>query len=1239
MLDFDLKLPDLFLNLHIESILTKGDTQMKQSRLTHIEIIENRGKSEMKKQRNADNERPYQCEKSDYGMGGYSWNKGMSNPITKLNHAHDSFEMQKITYTDKMDMNPQNTKYIEYQSVSIADGIKAPPRNSNLYDVINQIRDGNKGLKQKIERLNHLYVTDTTPSKKNYNTLKATLPVFMASGIFTGSKSTKALQQHSGNIILDFDHMQDAQEFKTKVSNDKYNLAVFTSPSGNGVKVICKVNPIPITPDEHKIAWKAVVAYFEKYGKVEEAADSNGKNVNRLCYLSYDPTIYYNPQSEPIPWNYTEYEKEKERKSLAKKELAERKACQEEANQQDEKTRTELKRRGYLLADQSTDALDEFLNTDIHTIIVSWGVGIYTGNNQYRHPESESGDRSFVIDGSILKPYSESAQKYNPNDDKTSPVNAHRYATNMRFGLDFKKRSDIRQVKIELSDMGYGTHPDDYDKYRKEFENIARKEGLLKPRTAEQKLSIDTEHQIESENINVLRVRNDNRFQKWIARTQDTDDKHILIISTGAGTGKTTLTILRLEKSIDVSPITELADAKYEKAIEEGKNAVRHRPRKYNRSASIGNNPHTQTLGLDGGETVPCVYPDHCNTLAQRGYDPITTFCNRCPRKDECEEYGYLSQYRNLAQHNQIYFAWNEGLLTDPHSRKYIRKLTENGDYVGVLDEVDPADLCPQRSYTNRLLEQIYEQYRDVDCEAAPFLRKFIRETATATNELEWTETVRELLKHHTPATLQEIDADLQRIPVKIKFAAASNPQKDLENRPVYKHIAHITYKDKTIPCAILTDPDDIAFLDTNKWILKNKRMPTLFNYTDEYPMLITLKTFIRLGFVSLQTLESINLLPQRLYGFASDLKSFVDSTESETPPAQRTESGWEFYLTPGLNMRRVVFISASGVVDMINELYKHTEIDIENLGGKPPEWKKRCKMVQVPTGRYTPSQSLIEKDENRQPTGLKTRAVEMLSIIEKVATTAPDKKILVIAPKAFTPNGALADQPVLKRIHDLQNVDMINHAHAEGVNTYEHHEISFVFGYEIPPPDLESIARRIYRKETLSFEREKTTITKGGVILKDIYRYKDPRVQRIHNKTCEAVIMQAITRQRQMLHENRTTYLLTSEPISGLPTTPILATLSDMHSCLETHGELDKLDTFIAEQAERTVAEIAEQENITKRTAYRRTAEKRKSERDELEQNISQKYDHKISQRQNAKMLGISLGKLQSILKKHGKN
>ena len=371
---------------------------------------------------------------------------------------------------------------------------------------------------------------------------------------------------------------------------------------------------------------------------------------------------------------------------------------------------------------------------------------------------------------------------------------------------------------------------------------------------------------------------------------------------------------------------------------------------------------------------------------------------------------------------------------------------------------------------------------------------------------------------------------------------------------------------------------------------------------------------------------------------FTADLQTFVDSVDGETPPAHRTKEGWDYYLPPSLNMRRVVFISASGVVSHIRELYKHTEIDIEVLEGKPPAWEQGCKLYQISTGRYTPNKSLIEKDptDKYKPIGLKQRAVDMLSIIEKVATAAADKKILVVAPDAFTPSGEIADQPELKRIHELPNVDVINHAHAEGVNSFEYHEISFVFAFEPPPEEIKRIAKCIYRTENLSFEREKTTVQKGGVTLDDVERYESDKVQSIHDKECEKTLMQAITRQRQMLHEKRICYLFTSEPISGLPNRPILFSLADMFTCLTEQGNLDDFDAFLDEQAKRTVTEIAEQDDVTERTAYRKTETQRKNEKENTTAKIIQLYDDELSERENAKRLGISRGKLQSILNTH---
>ena len=238
------------------------------------------------------------------------------------------------------------------------------------------------------------------------------------------------------------------------------------------------------------------------------------------------------------------------------------------------------------------------------------------------------------------------------------------------------------------------------------------------------------------------------------------------------------------------------------------------------------------------------------------------------------------------------------------------------------------------------------------------------------------------------------------------------------------------------------------------------------------------------------------------------------------------------------------------------HKLNKQTGIDIEVIEGKPPAWEQGCKLYQISTGRYT-------------LTSLTPRAVDMINIIFYVATAAADKKFLVVAPKELTESGALAHNPKLKRLHDIPNATVINHADVKGVNYYEYHDISFVFGVEPPREEVERKAKRIYRRQTLSFEKEKTDVQKGGVTLKEVKRYTDQRVQRIYDNECEKTLMRAITLQRQMLHENRICYLFTSEPIGGLPTTPILFTLADVFACLDEQGNLDEFDAFLEKQAD----------------------------------------------------------------------
>ena len=130
-----------------------------------------------------------------------------------------------------------------------------------------------------------------TKDKTKRNELKKGLPAICFSGEFNKRKDA-SLVNHSGLICLDFDNFDTASSLSKKrkeLQEDKYSMAVFTSPSGNGLKVIVK---IPGDEDNHRNYFLSLEDYYDC-----EYFDTTCKNISRVCYESYDPDIYVNPKS------------------------------------------------------------------------------------------------------------------------------------------------------------------------------------------------------------------------------------------------------------------------------------------------------------------------------------------------------------------------------------------------------------------------------------------------------------------------------------------------------------------------------------------------------------------------------------------------------------------------------------------------------------------------------------------------------------------------------------------------------------------------------------------------------------------------------------------------------------------------------------------------------------------------------------------------------------------------------
>jgi hypothetical protein len=139
-------------------------------------------------------------------------------------------------------------------------------------------------LQQALERIqsgkSSTLVSDVRSGNKQK---KQELPVVCFSGEFS-SRSDEALFEHSGFIILDFDHV-DVDQTKMALATDDFIHSCWTSPSGNGVKALVRVT----NPERHRDHFRALVKYFERTHGLE--LDESGINESRACFESYDPDI------------------------------------------------------------------------------------------------------------------------------------------------------------------------------------------------------------------------------------------------------------------------------------------------------------------------------------------------------------------------------------------------------------------------------------------------------------------------------------------------------------------------------------------------------------------------------------------------------------------------------------------------------------------------------------------------------------------------------------------------------------------------------------------------------------------------------------------------------------------------------------------------------------------------------------------------------------------------------------
>jgi len=169
---------------------------------------------------------------------------------------------------------------------------KTNPHHVSLQQALSRIQDGKS-------------LTTISDVRDGETEKKKQLPVVCWSGEFS-ERADEALFEHSGFIVLDFDHV-DVDSTKTSLATDNYVHSCWVSPSGHGVKALVKVT----NPERHRDHFRALVKYFDSQYGLD--VDESGINESRACFESYDPDIVIKERHDKFGGLLVENREEKEK--------------------------------------------------------------------------------------------------------------------------------------------------------------------------------------------------------------------------------------------------------------------------------------------------------------------------------------------------------------------------------------------------------------------------------------------------------------------------------------------------------------------------------------------------------------------------------------------------------------------------------------------------------------------------------------------------------------------------------------------------------------------------------------------------------------------------------------------------------------------------------------------------------------------------------------------------------------
>lgn len=141
-----------------------------------------------------------------------------------------------------------------------------------------------------------------------YRKLKISLP-YIVCAQFQNKVRKKDQFVFTERFLIDIDHLSESDmdigQLRERLRKDARVEMVFSSPSGDGLKVMFKTRSRITDPNYYIVFYKAFCLALDQEYNLGRTLDYKTHDVSRCCFVSYDPEAYYNPAVETvIPQNY-----------------------------------------------------------------------------------------------------------------------------------------------------------------------------------------------------------------------------------------------------------------------------------------------------------------------------------------------------------------------------------------------------------------------------------------------------------------------------------------------------------------------------------------------------------------------------------------------------------------------------------------------------------------------------------------------------------------------------------------------------------------------------------------------------------------------------------------------------------------------------------------------------------------------------------------------------------------------